>query len=100
MRTIVFLMLMGVPAWAADAKAGQTVYARACQSCHGAGGAPSAAMAKMLKVEMRDLKAAVASLSDADLRKIIAQGKGKMVATKGVSAADADNVVAHLRTLK
>lgn len=94
------LLLTGCAAWAADAKAGQSVYARACRSCHGADGAPSAAVAKMLKVEMRDLKVVLGSLSDADTRKIIVEGKGKMVATKGVAGADLDNVIAYLRTLK
>ena len=94
------LALTGCAAWAADAKAGQAVYARACRSCHGAEGAPSAAVAKMLKVEMRDLKVAMPTLNDADTRKIIVEGKGKMVATKGLSAADLDNVIAYLRTLK
>lgn len=94
------LLLMGAVIWAADATAGQAVYKRACQSCHGADGKPSAAVAKMLKVEMRDLKVAAKSLTDAELRKIVVEGKGKMAATKGISAADADNVVAYMRTLK
>lgn len=94
------LILTGIVVWAADARAGQAVYKRACQSCHGADGAPNAAVAKMLKVEMRDLRVAVKSLSDADLRKIVVEGKGKMAATKGISAADVDNVVAYVRTLK
>jgi mono/diheme cytochrome c family protein len=94
------IVLTGIAVWAADATAGQSVYKRACQSCHGADGAPSAALAKMLKVEMRDLRVAAKSLSDAELRKIVVEGIGKMAATKGISAADADNVVAYMRTLK
>ena len=100
MRIVLILLLTGAAAWAADAKAGQAVYTRACRSCHGAEGVPSAAVAKMLKAEMRDLKVALSKLSDADIRKIIVEGKDKMVATKGVSGADVDNVIAHVRTLK
>ena len=94
------LALTSCAAWAADAKAGQAVYARACRSCHGAEGAPNAAMAKMLKVEMRDLKVAMPTLNDAETRKIIVEGKGKMAATKGVAGADLDNLIAYIRTLK
>lgn len=94
---VVTLIVNGCAAWGADTKAGQSVYNRACRSCHGADGAPAAAAAKMLKVEMRDLKVALKSLSDAEVHKIIIEGKGKMVATKGVTAADADNAIAHMR---
>jgi len=96
----VILIITGSSALAADAKAGKAVYMKACRSCHGTAGAPNAATAKMLKVEMRDLKVAVSSLSDPDIRKIIVDGKGKMVATKGVAGADLDNVIAYMHTLK
>jgi len=92
------MILTGLAAWAADAKAGQAVYARACKSCHGADGVAPAAVAKALKVEIHDLKAT--TLKDADLRKIVTEGKGKMVATKGVTGADLDNVIAYVHTLK
>src|SRR5205823_13393451 len=80
---------------AADAKAGQAVYDKSCKSCHGADGTPNAAIAKMMKVEMKDLKSAeVQGMSDADIKKVIADGKGKMKPIKTVTGADADNVVA------
>jgi len=86
---------------AADAKAGQAVYDKSCKSCHGADGAPNAAIAKMMKVEMKDLRSAdVQSMSDAELKKINSDGKGKMKAVKTVAGNDADNVVAYVRTLK
>jgi len=54
----------------------------------------------MLKAEMVDLKVAATTLKDADIRKIVTEGKGKMVATKGVAGADLDNVIAYVHTLK
>ena len=100
MRIAFLILLTSACAWAADAKAGQALYARACGSCHGPEGKPSAAVAKMLKVEMRELKTALGSLSDEGIRKIVVDGKGKMAPVKGVSGAELDNLIAHLRTLK
>ena len=86
---------------AADAKAGHALYDKSCKSCHGADGAPNAGVAKMMKVEMKDLKSAeVQAMSDADLKKSITDGKGKMKPVKTLSSGDADNVVAYVRSLK
>ena len=50
---------------------------------------------------MRDLKApTVQAKTDAEWKKMILEGTGKMKAVKALSAADADNVVAFMRTLK
>jgi mono/diheme cytochrome c family protein len=88
-------------AFGADAAAGKAPYDKACKSCHGADGAPNAGVAKMMKVEMRDLKSAQAQApSDADLKKIITDGKGKMKPCPTVTGADVDNVVAFMRSLK
>lgn len=68
---------------------------------HGSDGAPNAAIARMVKVEMKGLKSAeVQGLSDADMKKTLNGGKGTMKAIKTVTGADADNVVAYIRTLK
>ena len=99
--SIAFAVFSAAPGFAADPKAGQTVYDKSCKSCHGADGTPNAAIAKMLKVEMRDLKAAgVQARSDVDLKKVIVDGEGKMKPTAGVSSASADDMVAYVRTLK
>ena len=88
-------------AWGADAKAGQAVYDRSCKSCHGADGTANPAIVKMMKVEIADLKSSeVQSMSDAQLKAVIAEGKGKMKPIRSVAGADADNVVAFLRSLK
>ena len=87
--------------FAADAKAGQAAYDRACKSCHGPDGTPNPAIAKMMKVEMEDLKSAqVQAMSDDDIKKIISTGKGKMKPVPSVSGAAADDVAAYIHTLK
>jgi mono/diheme cytochrome c family protein len=105
MRTILitatFVCLSAAAASAGDAKAGQAVYDRACKTCHGADGSANPAIAKMMKVEMQDLKSAeVQGLSDADIKKIVTDGKGKMRPVTSVSGTDLDNVAAYVHSLK
>jgi mono/diheme cytochrome c family protein len=83
---------------AADAAAGKAVYDKSCKSCHGPDGTPSAGMAKAMN--LRDLKSPEAqAASDADLQKVITDGKGKMKPVAAASASAAD-VVAYLRSIK
>src|ERR1700675_2661252 len=106
MRTVVlsiFLVssLLAGAAFAADAKAGKDVYDKSCKSCHGADGTPNPAVAKMMKVEMKDLKSAdIQAMSDDDIKKVITGGKGKMKPVASVTGASVDNVVAYVRSLK
>ena len=59
------------------------------------------AIAKMMKVEIRDLKSPdVQSMSDADLKKIITEGKGKMQPMRSVHGKEVDDVIAYVRSLK
>ena len=86
---------------AADAKAGQAAYDRACKTCHGADGTANAGLAKMLKVDIPDLKSPeIQGMSDADFKKVMTDGKGKMKPVSSVSGADLDNVTAYVHTLK
>jgi len=105
MRTLVISLalvaLSSGAAFAADAKAGQAVFDKSCKSCHGADGTANPAIAKMMKVDMHDLKSAdVQSRSDGDLKKVITDGQGKMKPIASVTGASTDDVVAYLRTLK
>lgn len=85
----------------ADSKAGQAVYEKSCKSCHGADGTANPAIAKMMKVEMKSLAAAeVQGMSASDMKKIITEGKGKMAASKAVTGAAVDDVIAYVHTLK
>ena len=101
LTTLTFVCLSGATALAADTKAGKAAYDRACQSCHGSDGTAKDAIAKMMKVEMRDLKSAeVQGMSDDEMKKIITGGKGKMKPITSVSGAAVDDVAAYVRTLK
>ena len=97
-----FLTLSVTPAVAAaDAKAGKAVYDKSCKACHGATGAANPNIAKMMKVDMRDLSSSdVQSLSDSEMKRIITDGQGKMKPIKSVAGKDLDNVIAYVRTLK
>jgi mono/diheme cytochrome c family protein len=103
MRSIVIVLSLAAAATlmqAADAAAGKSAYDKSCKSCHAPDGAGNPAIAKMFKVDMRDLKSAdVQAMSDAELMKIVTDGKGKMkpVASAASSAAD---IVAYIRTWK
>jgi mono/diheme cytochrome c family protein len=77
----------------------QAIYDKACKSCHGASGAPNPAIAKMMKVEMKDLSSAeVQALSDDAIKKVITEGQGKMKPVKAVT--DVAAVIAYVRSLK
>ena len=102
---ITFFALMATVAGvalAADAKAGADVFNKSCKMCHGEGGAtPNANIAKMFGVEIPVLGSApIQAKSDADIRKVITEGKGKMVAAKNVTGGSIDDVIAYVRTFK
>jgi len=89
------------PVWAADAGEGAKVFAAKCKNCHGPTGEGNPAIAKALKVDLKPLGSAdVQKKSDADIKKNISEGTWKMKAISGLSAADLDNLAAHIRTLK
>jgi mono/diheme cytochrome c family protein len=99
--TILALAFYASGVYAADAKAGEAAYEKSCKSCHGPDGTPNPAIAKMMKVEMRDLKSPeVQATSPADMKKVITDGKGKMKPVASVTGAAADDVVAYVKTLK
>ncbi len=101
-RTLVLGLALSMAALALPAAAatGAEVYKAKCAMCHGAHGNGETPMGKNLK--LRDLGSAdVQKLSDAELEKIIADGKGKMPAYKGkVSEGDIDAVVKVIRSFK
>jgi mono/diheme cytochrome c family protein len=101
LTTVILVGLFALAASAADANGGQAAYDRACKSCHGPDGTPNPAIAKMMKVEIQDLKSAeVQAMSNDDLKKIIASGKGKMRPISSVSGSALDDVAAYVHTLK
>jgi mono/diheme cytochrome c family protein len=85
----------------AGAAEGKDVYTAKCQTCHGPNGEGKAAIEKMFNVTMPKLGSSeVQGLSDADLKKVILTGKGKMKPVAGITEKQADDIVAHVRTLK
>jgi len=96
---ITFIALSGTALFAADAKAGAAGFEKSCKGCHGATGTPNPVIAKMFPT-IPDLGSAdVQGKSDADLKKVIEEGKGKMKPVKNLTAAP-DDVIAFVRTLK
>ena len=101
---LIMLLVVGTPillAQKGNAPAGKAVYDKRCASCHAAGGEGKEAIAKMFKVEIHPLGSKeVQALSNAELRKVISEGKGKMVAVKGLSDKELADLIAFVRSLK
>jgi mono/diheme cytochrome c family protein len=96
-----FLLLFTPSLIAGDAAAGKASYDKSCKSCHGPTGTANPAIAKMMKVDMKDLGSPdVQGISDADLKTVITTGKGKMKPVASVSGPAVDDVIAYLRSLK
>lgn len=86
---------------AGDAAAGKEVFAKKCKTCHGDNGQGNEGMAKLLKTTITPLDSEeVQTKSDADIKMIVVEGKGKMKPVKDISADDINNVIAYVRTLK
>jgi mono/diheme cytochrome c family protein len=100
--SIVVAMLFVTAAYAAgDAKEGKVVYSQHCSNCHGANGVANPKIAQMMKTEIPSLgSASVQKMSEEELKKVIAGGKGKMPAIKSVTGKSVDDVIAYVRTLK
>lgn len=84
-----------------DAVAGKAVFVKKCKTCHGDTGEGNPGMAKALKLEFKPLGSEeVQKNSDADLKKIITEGMGKMKPVKGLGDKEVDDVIAYVRSLK
>jgi len=86
--------LLSAPA-KADTAAGETTFKAKCAGCHGADGKGKAAM------KTTDMAAAdVQKMSDADLSKIISEGKPPMPAYKTLTPDQVKDLVGYIRSLK
>jgi mono/diheme cytochrome c family protein len=84
---------------AGDADAGKALYTKSCQGCHGADGKGNPAMAKALGEKGLNLTTPeVKKMSDDQLAKIIAEGSGKMPASK-LNKDEQKQVLGYVRTL-
>ena len=85
----------------AGAPEGKELYTSKCAPCHGPNGEGKAAIAKMFNVTLPPLASKeVQAKSDADLKKVITGGKGKMKPVAGITDPQASDIVAYVRTLK
>ncbi len=84
---------------AGNAQAGKAVFEKSCKTCHGTDGQGNAAIAKMMRVTMRGLASQeVQAKSDAELKKDIVEGTGKMKPIKGLSDSQISDVIAFVRS--
>jgi cytochrome c553 len=100
--SLVFVLAAPAVALAAgDAAAGKEVFLKKCASCHGQQGEGRDAIARSLNVKLKHLGSAEAQAkSDADVKKAISQGTGKMKGVADLDAKAVDDVLAFFRTLK
>src|SRR5579859_3893986 len=85
----------------AGAPEGKSIYVAKCQGCHGANGEGKAAIGKMFNVTMPVLASKeTQAKSDAELKKVITDGRGKMKPVAGMDEKQVSDVVAFVRTLK
>lgn len=103
LATFIALGVLFGPAWpAAGAEpAGKAAYDKLCASCHGVDGKGNPAMAKVFGEKVLNIATKeVASMKDAELLKVITEGKGKMPASgKSLSKAEQKAVAEYTRTL-
>ena len=86
------------PAGAADEELGKKVFNQKCVACHGADGTGNAKMSQTLKVTIPPL-AAIAAKTDAELIKIITDGKKPMPSFKNLSTGELEAVAHYAKAL-
>jgi mono/diheme cytochrome c family protein len=81
--------------------AGKEAFMKHCSTCHGPDGNGKDAVAKLLKVTFPPLGSKqVQDLTDAQMKQVMLQGKGKMKPVKDLSGSDIPNLIAFVRSLK
>lgn len=85
----------------AGAPEGKTVFTAKCQGCHGPNGEGKPAIEKMFSVTMKPLGSKkIQGMSDAEIKKVITEGHGKMKPVGGLDDQQISDVIAYVRTLK
>ena len=84
----------------ADVEAGKNLYAKFCQKCHGARGEGVPRMYQLVDAKIVHLGSKQAqSKSDAEIKKAMLDGLGKMEAVDDLTPQQADKILAFTRTL-
>jgi mono/diheme cytochrome c family protein len=98
-KLIILVASAGLSTAASDSQAGKAIFEKSCRTCHGANGQGNPSIAKMLNVSMRPLDSAeVQARSDAEIKKFVLEGNGKMKPVKLTDSQVAD-IIAYLRGL-
>ncbi|MGA8223396.1 MAG: cytochrome c [Candidatus Acidiferrales bacterium] len=101
---IAVLMLVFSPAVlaapAGNADDGKELFAKKCAICHGKDASGNGPAAKAFNPPIPSLASKeVQALSDADIQKVITEGKGKMKPVKDLTKGDLANLIAFIRSL-
>ena len=97
--TLTWLITLGSAAFAADAGSGKALYEKSCAGCHGADGKGNAKMATILGEKgLNIVGKETTAKSDAQLLKLIAEGAGKMPASK-LTKDEQKQALGHVRSL-
>ena len=84
-----------------DVEAGKALYAKFCQKCHGAQGEGVPRMYQLVEAKIVHLGSKQPqSKSDAEIKKSMIEGVGKMEAVEDLTPTQADKIVAFVRSLK
>src|ERR1022692_2470469 len=98
MKALTIVFIAGCGLLSAGAPEGKAVLAAKCQPCHGPNGEGKAAIAKMQRVEMHPLASKeIQANSDADFKKAIPTGQGKMKPVSGRTDKQIEDVIAFVR---
>lgn len=93
---LVFSLFSALTSFAADDSA--ALFKSKCAMCHGADGMANTTMAKNLGIKSYK-SPEVQKTSDADLKTIITNGKGKMPSYKSLTPEQIDGLVKYIREL-
>jgi len=96
---VTFFVLSGNALAGGDAKAGKATYDSKCKMCHGADGKGNASLAKAMPTLPDLTTEKTQSKKDAELKKQIEEGGGKMKPVKGLSEQHLTDVIAFIRSL-
>ncbi|MEO8215555.1 MAG: cytochrome c [Acidobacteriota bacterium] len=97
-KTLTCAVLLALALPVAAFADGAAIYKAKCAACHGADGSGQTTIGKNLK--LKDLGTPeVQNLTNVEMTKILAEGKGKMKPSK-LSAQDMEAVIAFVRSLK